>query len=105
MVVGLANHTILVKKDGTEVPIDDSGAPIRDADGNIMGVVLVFRDISNRRQMEEALGLSEEKFAKAFAINPAAVAMTRLEDGRIVEVNETWSAMFGYNRDEVVGSR
>ena len=104
MVVGLANHTILVRKDGTEVPIDDSGAPIRDKDGNTTGVVLVFRDISKRKQMEEALGLSEEKFAKAFAINPAAIAMTRFEDGRIMEVNETWSAMFGYNPDEALGS-
>ncbi len=49
-VVGLANHTILVKKDGTEVPIDDSGAPIRDADGKTMGVVLVFRDITERKR-------------------------------------------------------
>jgi len=53
MVVGLANHTILVKKDGTEVPIDDSGAPIRDNDGNITGVVLVFRDITERKRTEE----------------------------------------------------
>ena len=55
MIVGLANHTILVRQDGTEVPIDDSGAPIRDADGKTMGVVLVFRDITERRRTEEAL--------------------------------------------------
>ena len=53
IVVGLANHTILVKKDGTEVPIDDSGAPIRGADGKPMGVVLVFRDITERKQAME----------------------------------------------------
>ena len=53
MVVGLANHTILVKKDGTQVPIDDSGAPIRDKDGSTMGVVLVFRDITERKQAEK----------------------------------------------------
>ena len=55
MVVGLANHTILVRKDGTEVPIDDSAAPIRDEDGTTMGVVLVFRDITERKRQEEAL--------------------------------------------------
>lgn len=54
-VVGLANHTILVRKDGTEVPIDDSGAPIRDAVGNIVGVVLAFRDITERKAAEEVL--------------------------------------------------
>ena len=55
MVVGLANHTILVKRDGTEVPIDDSGAPIRGADGETLGVVLVFRDITERKQTEDLL--------------------------------------------------
>jgi PAS domain S-box-containing protein len=52
-VVGLANHTILVRKDGTEIPIDDSGAPIRDEEGKITGVVLVFRGITERRKAEQ----------------------------------------------------
>ncbi|MFB3886064.1 MAG: PAS domain S-box protein [Thermodesulfobacteriota bacterium] len=51
---GLANHTVLIRKDGTEVPIDVSGAPIRDKDGKIVGVVFVFRDITERRRAEEA---------------------------------------------------
>ncbi len=55
MIVGLANHTILIRRDGTEVPIDDSGAPIRDAGGNTLGVVLVFRDITERKRVEKAI--------------------------------------------------
>jgi PAS domain S-box-containing protein len=51
VIVGLANHTILIAKDGTERAIDDSGAPIRDDDGNLHGVILVFRDVSERRQL------------------------------------------------------
>ncbi len=51
-VVGLANHTVLIAADGTERPIDDSGAPIRSRDGRIVGVVLVFRDITERRRGE-----------------------------------------------------
>jgi PAS domain S-box-containing protein len=53
-IVGLANHTVLIGRDGTEVPIDDSGAPIRDARGRLSGVVLVFRDIAGRRAVERA---------------------------------------------------
>ena len=54
-VVGLANHTVLVRKDGSEVPIDDSGAPIKDASGKVNGAVLIFRDITARRSMEKEL--------------------------------------------------
>lgn len=55
VIVGLANHTLLVRKDGTEIPIDDSGAPIRDTEGNNRGVVLVFRDFSEHKANERAL--------------------------------------------------
>jgi PAS domain S-box-containing protein len=51
-VVGLANHTVLVRRDGTDVPIDDSAAPIRDAIGNLFGVVLVFRDATGEKREE-----------------------------------------------------
>ncbi|HVX12194.1 MAG TPA: PAS domain S-box protein [Pirellulales bacterium] len=51
-IVGLANHTVLISKDGTERPIDDSAAPIRDTEGNVIGSVLVFRDISERKRSE-----------------------------------------------------
>lgn len=52
VVVGLANHTVLISKGGNEIPIDDSGAPIRSASGSILGAILVFRDISERRAVE-----------------------------------------------------
>jgi PAS domain S-box-containing protein len=55
VVVGLANHTLLIRRDGSEVPIDDSGAPIRGVDGKIHGVVLVFRDFSEYRAREREL--------------------------------------------------
>src|SRR4029434_456796 len=51
-IVGLANHTILIARDGTRRPIDDSAAPIRDQSGSIVGVVMVVRDISRRRLAE-----------------------------------------------------
>ncbi|MGD0231176.1 MAG: PAS domain S-box protein [Syntrophorhabdales bacterium] len=65
MVIGLANHTILIRKDGKEVPIDDSDAPIRDKDGNTTGVVLVFRDITERKAAEEMLHQKEAELGEA----------------------------------------
>ena len=55
VIVGLANHTVLISRDGVERPIDDSAAPIRDAAGRVIGVVLVFRDVTGRREAEEQL--------------------------------------------------
>ncbi|MGA8107999.1 MAG: CHASE3 domain-containing protein [Acidobacteriaceae bacterium] len=59
-VVGLANHTVLIARDGREFVIDDSAAPILDMDGAMVGVVLVFRDVTEERQMESALAASEK---------------------------------------------
>jgi PAS domain S-box-containing protein len=63
-VVGLSNHTFLIARDGTEVSIDDSGAPIRDSAGKMIGIVLVFRNITERRMSEDAL-MRAEKLAAA----------------------------------------
>src|SRR5216684_1352556 len=63
-VVGLANHTILINKSGQEFAIDDSGSPIRAANGNIVGIVLVFRDVTQQRGLEAALR-SNERLAVA----------------------------------------
>jgi PAS domain S-box-containing protein len=63
-IVGMANHTVLIRKDGTELNIADSGAPIRDQKGEIDGIVLVFRDITMERKTQEAL-IANEKLAVA----------------------------------------
>jgi len=63
-VVGLANHTILISKNGQEFAIDDSGSPIRDASGAMAGIVLVFRDVTQHRSLEAALR-SNERLALA----------------------------------------
>jgi len=68
-VVGLANHTVLLARDGRETPIDDSGAPIWSEDGRVAGAVLVFRDVSARREVERqrAALLESERAARAEA--------------------------------------
>jgi PAS domain S-box-containing protein len=54
-VVGLVDHTILASKDGRHLPVDNSASPVKDADGRVIGSVLVFRDISERRRAEKEL--------------------------------------------------
>ena len=63
-VVGLSNHTVLISRQGREYVIDDSAAPILDANGEMTGVVLVFRDVTEQRRAESAL-ISGEKLAIA----------------------------------------
>lgn len=65
-IVGLANHTILISRGGKEIPIADSGAPIKDENGNITGVVMVFRDVTEDYYMQEALRKSEEFLQNVF---------------------------------------
>src|SRR6185437_12494483 len=83
-VVGLANHTVLIAADGTERPIDDSGAPIRSRDGRIIGVVLVFRDVSERRRAElerhEAAAERERLLEAERAARAEAERASRVKD-------------------------
>ncbi len=66
MIVGLANHTELITKSGSRVPIDDSGAPIKDEKGNITGVVLVFHDITERKKADAEILQSKQDWENTF---------------------------------------
>jgi PAS domain S-box-containing protein len=102
VIVGLANHTLLIAADGTEHPIDDSAAPIRRRDGRIMGVVLVFRDVHERRQAEQALRDSEDRF-RALADNIAQLAWIADEGGAVVWCNRRWLDYSGEPFEELQG--
>lgn len=65
IVIGLANHTLLISKDGKEIPIADSGAPIKNESGQVVGVVLVFRDQTEEREKQKALELSHARLKEA----------------------------------------
>jgi PAS domain S-box-containing protein len=75
VIVGLANHTLLIRKDGSEVPIDDSGAPIRDVNGDVRGVVLVFRDFSEHKRAERELLEAKEAAETASKVKDQFLAM------------------------------
>jgi PAS domain S-box-containing protein len=103
--VGLANHTLLVRRDGTEIPIDDSGAPIRGQNGEIVGVVLVFRDITERKQNEEALRESNASRLRLAAIIDSADDAIISKDlkGVVSSWNDGATKLFGYSADEMIG--
>ena len=85
-VVGLANHTVLRRRDGSETPIDDSGAPIKDDHGRIVGVVLVFRDCAAQKKAEAAVRESEAQYHSLVDQMPAGV-FRKDAQGRYVFVN------------------
>jgi hypothetical protein len=109
-VVGLANHTALVARDGREVPIDDCGAPIIDESGAIAGVVLVFREVTQRRLAEEAEAFRRANERMEQALRGSSVGMWEvampdgdLQNGRRYYLN-LWEQL-GYDPhpgDEVV---
>ena len=106
-VVGLANHTVLISRDGTERPIADSGAPIRSEDGSILGVVLVFRDQTEEKAAAELLKQSEARYRSLFDNMGSAVAVYKAEqDGAdfiLVDFNAAAEKIDRINRSEVIG--
>ncbi|MCJ7622709.1 MAG: PAS domain S-box protein, partial [Anaerolineaceae bacterium] len=105
-VVGLANHTLLISKDGVEIPVDDSGAPIRDDKGAITGVVLVFRDVTERRRAEEALREREQHLSSIYDTVADVIFHLAVETGdqyRFISVNRTFSDVTGLGFEQVVG--
>jgi PAS domain S-box-containing protein len=91
-VVALANHTALITKDGREIPIEDSAAPILDAARNVSGVVIVFHDVTEKRHTQEALRKSEERF-RAF--------VTASSDA-VYRVSADWSEMYSLRGREFI---
>ena len=98
IIVGLANHTVLKRKDGFEIPIDDSGAPIKDKDGKIMGVVLVFRDITERKKTEAAI----QRQADLIDLSPDAIIVRTLE-GKITFWSKGAEKLYGWTKAEAIG--
>jgi len=100
-IVGLANHTLLIARDGMERPIADSGAPIRSEDGEITGVVLVFRVQTEERAAQLALEKSEERY-RIIAENMADVITILDMDLRFTYVSPSIPRLRGYTAEEAI---
>jgi diguanylate cyclase (GGDEF)-like protein/PAS domain S-box-containing protein len=101
--VELAQHTLLLARDGSEYHVADSAAPIRNNAGTIVGVVLVFSDISEKHQTQAALRESEERYRTAFVTSPDAININRLSDGLYIDVNDGFMRLTGWKREQVIG--
>ncbi len=97
--VRLPSHRVLIARDGTQRPVTDSAAPIRDAAGAIRGVVVVFRDQTVERAAERALLESETRF-KHLAYSGILGVLIGEAEGQIQEVNDAFLHMIGFSRED-----
>jgi len=93
----------IIRPDGEIRQIKESSFPILDENGKPYRLVGFCEDITDRRQAENALRESEERFRSAFETSPDAIAISRLDNGKYIAINEGFKSLSGYASDEVVG--
>ena len=102
IIMGLANHTILIAKDGTERPIDDSAAPIRCSDGEIVGCVLVFKDVTEQRLLEGEVRIRDEQSRSILeSITDGFFALDR--DWRFAYINSAGERFLDREPGDLIG--
>jgi PAS domain S-box-containing protein len=102
-VAGLAHQARLIARDGSECPIADSSAPIRDAHGVMRGVVLVFRDVRAERAAETRLQESEAKYRDLYENSPDMYALASISTASLEDCNQTLADTLGYAKRELIG--
>ena len=104
-IVGLANHTVLIARGGVELPIDDSAAPIKDAEGVVSGCVLIFRDVTARRDAEkrDAVRLLDARLLASIVESSEDAIVRKSLDGIVQSWNAAAERLFGYGAAEAVG--
>src|SRR5215213_4756992 len=105
VIVGLANHTVLIKKDGSECPIDDSAAPIINEQGHVSGCVLIFRDVTAQRliEREKANQLITARLLAAIVESSDDAIISKSLEGVIQSWNAAAERRFGFTAEEAVG--
>jgi len=102
-VQGLANHTVLIARDGSECDIADSCAPVRDCDGQVIGAVLVFRDVSEEYAQQQALRDSAALIQTILNTVVDGIITLHAGVGIVETVNPSAVQMFGYTAAELIG--
>jgi PAS domain S-box-containing protein len=104
-IVGLANHSILIAKDGIERSIDDSASPVRSPQGEVVGCILVFKDISERRRLEKEIAerLVAASFLAAIVDSSDDAIVSKSLDGVINSWNAGAERVFGYAAKDAIG--
>ena len=101
--VVLEHHHTTTK--GKNRSIEVHGYPLFDSEGNVVQMIEYCLDITERKQAEDALRESEDKFSKAFRSSPDMIVISTVKDGTFVEVNDSFTENTGYTREEVIGHR
>jgi len=100
---GLANHTVLIARDGSECPIADSCAPIRDGAGQVLGAVLVFRNVTEEYAAQQALRDSAALIQTILNTVVDGIITLRASDGSVETVNPAAEEMFGQPASDLIG--
>lgn len=104
-IVELANHTVLIKKDFTEIDIDDSASPVMNENGKITGAVLVFRDVTEKKKKEKEVQASNKKFTDIFNFSPVAILIYSVKDETLKYANDMFCKSMGYQREQLIGHK
>jgi two-component system, cell cycle sensor histidine kinase and response regulator CckA len=93
----------LIRKDGSHILVETSTSLLRDASGMPIGFYGILRDRTERKEAEDALRQSEESYRNLMELAPDSIVVTRIEDGRFIQINQAFCKRTGYTMEEVIG--
>ncbi|MBI9034581.1 MAG: PAS domain S-box protein [Bacteroidales bacterium] len=105
---GVTSHVdneVFWRKDGTSFPVEYTSTPIRNESGNLIGSVVVFKDITQRKQVEKELKESENRLRTIIEVSPVPIVLTKINDGVVIMANERLGKLFKISVTEAIGQK